>query len=251
MSEEKNRTLVAKLMESRTVARLGVIPDFPLNPNSRDLCWLHYVLFSEVQSDAGRMRSPGKSGMVPGGRYGADAQRLGVEMDLLKEQMQRVMAVAETPGRKVMAMSFYVSRLNAIAPFERGNERLAAMVVEAQSRQLLGKGLTKPLDYEQFRKGLEQARLKDDLGCVYDAIVHSVGVEAPRRDPLPGPYQVRARYPGVDEPPMTLGRELEATRKEGPDMRVSPLLPIVNPAGIGKGSLMMSLYRTVVPDHHR
>jgi fido (protein-threonine AMPylation protein) len=164
----------------------------PLNPSSAVIAETHRHIFWMATTDAGQFRKPGESSIF-GGRHGAEAQRIEVELQRLEAEMGELLEAANTPEAKCAAVAFYHSRFISIHPFMDGNGRTGRAIMESQMIALGMKLDISKMQKPAYISALSSAMDRDDIAPLTEVLGQAGGVEITHRSEVSAPAKVACR----------------------------------------------------------
>ena len=149
---------------------------------------LHYHYFGPLYKDAGRFRKLGET-VSFGGRVGADAQFITLELDDLQSESDTLASgiLEATIDEKLRFLAAYHAKLVLIHPFLDGNGRLSRLVTDWMQRLLFPGTNTQPVPRKCYMDGMR--RLPKNLAFLMNWLSHRMELEESYTEVEP-PYQI-------------------------------------------------------------
>src|SRR6266545_1237387 len=123
------------------------------NPDATIISAYHQLIFEQVYPWAGQFRGFGELTVV-GGAVGAEWDRIGRELEMLKLQTAELLAQARSEGDILQALAFAHVRFERIHPFRDGNGRVGRVLLDGQLNATLGLKVRPRLEREQYLAAL-------------------------------------------------------------------------------------------------
>lgn len=150
------RVLAGMRLAEQTLARTKeIVPTFDT------IKGIHYITFERVHPWAGTFRQPGQE-------VRAGDLVCSLAEDVTKDLLSLRKEMLDNPlkgSRRYMAevLGFYHASFLAIHPFLDGNGRIGRMILDFQTKRLLGHGLSRELPREEYIGALVRAQEDGDL----------------------------------------------------------------------------------------
>jgi fido (protein-threonine AMPylation protein) len=154
--EYATRVLAGMRLAEQTLARTKeIIPTFDT------IKGIHYIAFERVHPWGGTFRQPGQE-------VRAGDLVCSLAEDVTKDLLSLRKEMLDNPlkgSKRYMAevLGFYHASFLAIHPFLDGNGRIGRMILDFQTKRLLGHGLSRELPREEYIGALVRAQQDGDL----------------------------------------------------------------------------------------
>lgn len=117
-------------------AEVYLLQEGTSNPSREVILETHRQMFATATKDAGRIRVPADGNVQFGGRLGAEAQRIPIELERLEAEMADLLSQVQTDEDRCAAMAFYHARYISIHPFVDGNGRTGRAIMKGQAASM-------------------------------------------------------------------------------------------------------------------
>ena len=172
----------------------GPHPDnFKLPPTT--LKAIHRTLFGEIYPFAGNFRD---KHVFCRGRAGADPNQIQMELDLLQQQTELMIAEATHPRAIARIAAFQHVRLTNIQAFADGNSRTSRAVTERFLSDFFQSNRVGAIDRKEYFKALESALAEENLAQLTNIFLKMFGQSPDKAKWVPSPFQTTNLPTGTD-----------------------------------------------------